>query len=69
MPKGYRATDDQNLRLAQQAETAHKKEVEALLSRFPLAETDDAGRALVGKVRAALLKDRIKGANRSPSAE
>ena len=54
MPKGYKATDDQHLRLDQQAETAHKKEVEALLSRFPLAETDDVGRALVGKVRRAV---------------
>ena len=41
-------------RLDQQAETAHKKAVEALLSRFPLAETDDVGRALVGKVRRAV---------------
>lgn len=54
MPKGYKATDDPHLRLDQQAETAHKKAVEELLSRFPLAETDDVGRALVGKVRRAV---------------
>lgn len=60
MPKGYKKTDDQDLRLEQQAETAHRKEVDALLRRFPLAETDDVGRALVGKVRAAI---------RSPLAE
>ena len=54
MPKGYKATNDEHLRLDQQAETAHKKQIESLLSRFPLAETDDVGRALVGKVRRAV---------------
>ena len=54
MPKGYKKTDDPHDRLNQQAETAHRKEVDALLSRFQLDETDDVGRALVGKIRAAI---------------
>ena len=54
MPKGYKATDDPHERLDQQAETAHRKEVDAMLKRFRLDESDDYGRHLVGKVRAAI---------------
>ena len=60
MPKGYKRTDDPNELLDQLAETAHKKEAEAFLRRFPLAETDDVGRALVGKVRAALKSQSVE---------